>query len=178
MGALEISFDVELAEDPTPGQLVRTHGPHGPVDVPAPANMKAGDTFQCRLKPPPELKVTVPPGFTGSSMIFKVNDGSKISVAVPKDKNPGDVIYVRPPAVLVRLPDGVKTGDRISFPLRGGDGNKSKVEWFRTQVPGDLQLGCYFVARLPKPENVIDKEESDEESSSDVLNEKDVEVEA
>jgi len=178
--AIEIDINVELTQDPSDGELVRTQGPHGPIDVPAPPNSKAGQTFQCRLKPPAELKVTVPPGFTGSSMIFEVDGGSKIAVSVPSGKKPGDVLYVRPPALLVRVPEGVKTGEFVAFTVRGGDGDKSKAEWFRARVPKALQFGYYFTARLPHVDHVSEDDDADEMSStvSDLLNERDVELES
>merc|ERR1719221_58601 len=92
-----IELKVQVPEDLEQGQSVCTQGPHGPIKVPPPANIKGGESFQCRLAPPPELKITVPQGFKGSSLIFETDDGNRISVPVPKGKGPGDVLYVTPP---------------------------------------------------------------------------------
>jgi len=132
------------------GRQVCTQGPHGPIEVQLPVDIKCGETFHCHLAPPPELKVVVPPGFTGSSLVFKLQDGSHISIPVPRGKRPGEVFYVTPPALMVWVPPGAKTGEYVSFSVRGGNGDNSKVEWFRARIPSHLQYG-YFAARLPSP---------------------------
>lgn len=102
------------------------------------------------LTPPPELKVTIPEGFDGSSLVFELDNRRQISVPVPRGKCPGESFYVKPPALMVRAPEGVPTGELVSFAVRGGDGDNTKIEWFRARIPEKLQCG-YFVARLPSP---------------------------
>merc|ERR1712176_1744180 len=55
-------------QDFQPGQKVHIEGPHGTIDMELPASIEGGQIFQCHVAPPPELKVTVPPGFIGSSL--------------------------------------------------------------------------------------------------------------
>lgn len=145
-----IDLQVQVPEDFEPGQKVFTQSPHGTIEVEPPAGIKGGETFQCQLAPPAALKVTVPPGFTGSSLMFRLTDGSHISVPVPSETRPGEVITVGQPAVLVWVPQGAQTGEIVSFSIRGGNGDNNKVEWFCAQIPAKLCSG-YFVARLPRP---------------------------
>jgi len=145
-----IDLQAQAPQDFQPGQQVSIQGPHGTIDVQPPASTKGGDFFQCHLAPPPELKVTVPPGFTGSSLMFQRADGSHISVPVPSGKCPGDAFYVAPPALMVWVPQGAQAGELVSFSVRGANGDNSKVEWFMARIPEKLYSG-YFVACLPKP---------------------------
>merc|ERR1712176_128028 len=145
-----IDLQAQAPQDFQPGQKVHVDGPHGTIDVELPASIKGGQMFQCHLAPPPELKVTVPPGFIGSSLMFQQADGSHISVPVPGGKRPGDIFYVTPPALMVWVPQGAQAGELVSFSVRGGNGDKSKVEWFSARIPAKLYSG-YFVACLPRP---------------------------
>merc|ERR1712113_1142368 len=145
-----IDLQAQAPHDFQPGQKTHIEGPHGTIDMELPASIEGGQIFQCHLAPPPELKVTVPPGFVGSSLMFQQADGSHISVPVPRGKCPGDIFYVTPPALLVWVPQGAQAGELVSFSVRGGNGDKSKVEWFSARIPAKLSCG-YFVACLPRP---------------------------
>jgi len=80
-------------------------------------------------------------------MTFEKSDGMRISINVPPGKRPGDFFEVSPPALMVLVPEGVRAGDIVVFSMPAPPAG----QWFKAQVPEDLQLGKYFAARLPPP---------------------------
>ena len=79
-----------------------------------------------------------------------MQDERSILVPVPKGKHPGETFYVRPPALMVKAPEGVQSGQIVSFCVRGGNGDNKMVECFHAKIPETLHHG-YFVARLLRP---------------------------
>merc|ERR1712050_514813 len=100
-----------------------------------------------RVTPPPDLRITVPPGLkAGQTMLFETpgTGGDRIAVKIPAGKSPGETFEVVPPAVMVCVPKDGKPGDVVVFEV---DGKRC-----RTQVPEATQLG-HFAVRLPRPKS-------------------------
>jgi len=131
------------------GDKVPAQGPHGRIFFELPEGCVPGSVMRYLLRPEPEMRVEVPPGAKGgTSLIFERPDGSRISIAVPQGKKPGEHFDVVPPAVMVLVPEEAQTGDRVVFCLPGSN------QWFCAPVPENLQLGKYFAARLPPPDSL------------------------
>lgn len=146
-GALEVAVPPGWK----PGDKVPAQGPHGKILLELPETCAAGATIQYQLKPGPDLVVEIPEGASaGSQLTFEREDGTRIRVEVPKGKQPGEHFEVRPPSLMVLVPEGVEAGSYVVFRAPGADHASRKV-WFRAQVPGQLQLGRYFAARMPPP---------------------------
>jgi len=146
-----IQLQVNLGMDYQPGQKVIAQGPHGPIQMEPPADVKPGTTLTARLAPPPDIRIHVPPGLkAGSEMKFQRSDGVTIAVRVPKGMGPGDHFDVTPPCLMVKMPEGAKPGDFVVFP----NDNGNERQWCRARIPdaqGAISHG-YFAARLPPPE--------------------------
>merc|ERR1719189_687648 len=131
------------------GDKVAAAGPHGRVLFDLPEGVTPGTTMRFRLKPAPDLRIEVPPGLSaGSPMTFEKSDGTRISINVPPGKRPGDFFEVSPPALMVLVPEEVMAGETVVFCMPA----PPVGQWFKAQVPEDLQLGKYFAARLPPPD--------------------------
>jgi len=118
-------------------------------------------------------------------MKFERADGRKIEVQVPKQLRPGDTFKVSPPALLVRVPEGVGEGQTVVFrlpepgcenshddvhdkegsfpgPRPGrsvadpGHRADSAATWYRAIVPQGQAPGTYFAVRM----NLEEEEES------------------
>jgi len=142
-----IQFDINVPDDYTDGQKIPVPGPHGTIEIVPPSGAKPGETLKFRVKPPSDLRVTVPPKVSaGQTMIFESTDKSpsKISVKVPKGLKPGDVFEITPPSVMVLVPKNANVGDTVLFQAGG--------KWCRTKIPENIELG-HFAARLPKPQD-------------------------
>mmetsp|Transcript_30147 Transcript_30147/g.64166 ORF Transcript_30147/g.64166 Transcript_30147/m.64166 type:complete len:232 (+) Transcript_30147:74-769(+) len=145
-----IELTVQLGLDFQPGMKVIAQGPHGPIQLTPPADVKPGSSLTARLAPPPDLRVTVPSGLkAGQEMKFVRSDGVTIAVPVPKGLGPGDTFDVTPPSLMVKMPEGAKAGDFVVFPHDNGN----EREWCRAQIPEAHAISHgYFAARLPPPE--------------------------
>jgi len=134
-----------------PGDKVPAQGPHGRIFLELPETCEAGTTINYQLRAAPDLLVEVPErASAGSQLNFERADGTRIRVEVPMGKRPGEQFEVRPPALMVLVPEGVEAGSYVVFRPPGASHTSGKV-WFRAQVPSQLQLGRYFAARMPPP---------------------------
>merc|ERR1719189_3035937 len=114
-----------------------------------PEGAAAGKVMRFNLKPVPDMRVEVPQGLkAGSPMTFERPDGMRIGLTVPPGKGPGDHFEVTPPALMVLVPEEVNAGETVVFCMPA----PPLGQWFKATVPGDLQLGKYFAARLPPPD--------------------------
>jgi len=147
-------IEVQVPEDWKAGEKVAAEGPHGRFFFTLPEDAKAGTTQRFPLRPAADLRIEVPKGISeGQSMTFERADGTRISITVPKGKVAGDTFEVLPPAAMVLVPEDAKAGDMVCFPLPG----PPTKQWFSAKVPEELQLGLYFAARLPPPDNLAGK---------------------
>lgn len=145
--------DIELAipNDWKAGDKVAAAGPHGRIHFDLPEECTPGTSLRFRLKPAPDMRVEVPTGVPpGAPLTFERPDGTRIQIAVPANKKPGDHFEVTPPALMVLVPEEVKAGDTVVFGLPA----PPLGTWFKATVPDNLQLGRYFAARLPPPEQL------------------------
>jgi len=148
-------IEVTVPESWKEGEKVPAQGPHGLVLFDLPEGCKPGSTQKFRLRPAADLRVEVPTGLKeGMPMAFAREDGTRISMNVPKGKVSGDTFEVIPPAAMVLVPEDAKAGDVICFPLPG----PPSKQWFSAPVPEELILGKYFAARLPPPDSVAGHE--------------------
>lgn len=140
-----IRLDVLLQAGYQSGQKVRVQGPHSTFDVTTPARALPGQKLSYFLGPRPEFEVTAPrDAKPGRPIIITTHDGSTIRVPCPEDCEPGETFHVEPPAIMVKVPDGVVAGRSVYF--------KDAVHgWLRATVPDELMAGGYFGARLPSP---------------------------
>lgn len=149
-------IEIMVPEDWKAGDKIPAQGPHGRIYFELPEECKPGTSLRYRLRPAPELRIEVPPGaFPGASLTFERPDGTRISITVPPGKRPGEHFEVTPPALMVLVPEEAHPGDTVVFsvgPQGGQGGSQAPRQWFRAEVPKELQLGKYFAARLPPPE--------------------------
>jgi hypothetical protein len=147
-------IEVDVPEDWKEGEEVPAQGPHGRILFKLPEGSQAGTKQKFGLKPSTDFRVEIPEGFgEGMSMTLERDDGTRISIAVPKGKKAGDTFEVIPPAAMVLVPDDVQAGEIVCFPLPG----PPTKQWFSAQVPNELILGRYFAARLPPPDSAAGK---------------------
>jgi len=146
-GAVE--FDINVPVDHIDGAKISVPGPHGTIEVVPPTGAEPGKTVHLRLSPLADFRVTVPSGVSGGqTMFFEGSDklpgtnSSKIAVKVPKDVKPGESFEITPPAVMVLVPKGAKTGETVVFQV--------KDQWCSAAIPEETECG-HFAARLPKP---------------------------
>lgn len=145
-------FTEEDIKEKTPFKI---RGPHGPIEVKPPDGTVKGGKITLRLVPRPEFRIEVPPDARpGLCFNVKRGDGVEVEVSVPPHLKPGDKFEVLPPAMMVRVPDGVDPGAYVMFrrivkvnPAAGTE----VVEWCRVKVPQGVAPGQYFAARLPVP---------------------------
>jgi len=151
-----VEFNVRLAEDWKEGELLKIQGPHGPIEVEAPPDAVPGKELKYRLAPKYEFRVEVPPELRpGQHAKFVRPDGVEIQVQVPPNLRPGDTFEVLPPALMVRVPDGMAAGDFVVFGHQVMTPQRIQAtEWCRCQVPPGYNPGQYFAARLPLPGDV------------------------
>merc|ERR1719210_3044057 len=143
-----MEFTTKLSDDWEPGKPVRFQGPHSPIEVDAPKDAKPGMTLRYRLAPHYEFRAEVPPDVkAGEEALFIRPDGVTIAVRVPDNLKAGDIFEILPPALMVRVPEGVSPGDAVVFRHEFPGGG----EWLRTKVPPVLTPGKYFAARIPVP---------------------------
>jgi len=150
-------MEVAVPENWKVGEKVPAQGPHGRIFLDLPEGCEAGKTLRYRLRPEAELQVKVPPGAKpGGTLMFERPDGTRIGITVPPGKQPGEQFEVTPPALMVLVPEGAQPGDTVIFgtPLAAQGANGEERQWFRAKVSQDLQLGRYFAARLPPPEQL------------------------
>mmetsp|Transcript_15429 Transcript_15429/g.42410 ORF Transcript_15429/g.42410 Transcript_15429/m.42410 type:complete len:200 (-) Transcript_15429:39-638(-) len=134
-----LELTATLPSGHAPGQSFLVWGPHGPLELAPPPDTQPGSTLRYRLAPPIEFRVEVPPGAeAGSQVSFRKPNGDEVAVAVPEGLVPGDSFEVAPPALMVRVPAGVRPGDFVVFQC----GNS----WRRARVPDGLGAGHYFAA--------------------------------
>mmetsp|Transcript_127479 Transcript_127479/g.271822 ORF Transcript_127479/g.271822 Transcript_127479/m.271822 type:complete len:220 (-) Transcript_127479:18-677(-) len=150
---LPIEFNVPLPQGYEPGQKIILKGPHGNIEIEAPAGAEPGAVLRHRIAPTPEFRVQVPPGAGGGSQArFKMQDGQEISVVVPEGASPGDSFDVLPPALMVLVPQGAGPGSAVVFRHTVGQRGATEIaEWMRVRVPEGIKEGKYFAARLPPP---------------------------
>jgi len=149
-----MEFSALMPEEHEEGTPIKVPGPHGIIEVEAPAGTPPGTKLTWRLAPKPEFQVRVPPGAgPGSQAKFKRADGVEIAVTVPQGLSSGDVFDVSAPSLMVRVPDGALGGDNVVFrrPLSRNKDGAEVTEWCRARVPDGLVPGKYFAARLPSP---------------------------
>merc|ERR1719387_1855157 len=87
-----------------PGHPVCISGPHGPLWVPLPAGVGAGERCGLRLGPPVTCRLKVPEGATpGQRLLFQRpgpdpggRSSRSLEATVPKGCGPGDVFEVVP----------------------------------------------------------------------------------
>lgn len=145
-GALEVA----VPEGWQPGEKVPAQGPHGRIMLELPDTVQAGRTIRVPLRPMPDMLVEVPKGASaGTVLTFAHADGAHISMEVPKGKRPGETFEVRPPALMVLVPENVESGSVVIFRAPGQPAGRQV--WFQAHVPNILQLGRYFAARMPAP---------------------------
>merc|ERR1712039_881475 len=94
-------------------------------------------------------------GQPGETATFKRPDGVEVAVTIPPGLKTGDFFEVMPPALMVRVPDGVGPGDFVVFrnTMRSGPNGTEVTEWCRTRVPDGATQEKYFACRLPVPSN-------------------------
>jgi len=144
-----VTITAWLPQDHKPGSKLTVQGPHGPLVVTPPLFALAGSRLRFKLRAPPEFIIQVPPGHrSGSTFKFTRPDGVEVSVQVPKNLRPGDSFEASPPALLIRVPDGVSAGSAVVFQLPGHEAN-STARWCRTEVPKGSEPGDYFAICLP-----------------------------
>lgn len=140
-----------------PGIPITVPGPHGSLLLEAPVDATPGAQLVFMLGPLPDFQITVPAGVKGGmSMHFMTAVGDRIAIHVPEGLYCGDVFPVTPPALMVQVPEGAKTGDSVVFcaqapKLQDSAWKNVDGQWFRATVPDSLVCG-YFAARLPKPQ--------------------------
>merc|ERR1719245_225685 len=163
----------KIPEDFQHGETLSIPGPHGPIEVDPPENLKPGEKFVYPLMAEYEFRVEAPPGAKpGLQMELERVDGVMISITVPPNVKPGDIFEVFPPALIVRVPDGAEAGDHVVYhPVAPPGARPLHYEansWFRAQVPQGFKPGQYFAARLPVPPeanmNAPPEEELDDQS--------------
>jgi len=146
-----VELSVTLSDKFKPGESFTVQGPLGPIRVEPPPEAEPGMSLRYRLAPRPDFRVQVPPGARpGSEVKFEKADGVEVCVCVPEGLGPGDAFEVTPPALMVKVPEGVNAGDGLVFCGRQGP-NGEPAEWYRAKLPEGLEAGKYFTARLPTP---------------------------
>jgi hypothetical protein len=133
----------------------KVRGPHGPIEVKPPDGAVRGGAVTLRLVPRPEFRIEVPPeARPGLCFNVKRADGVEVQVPVPPNLKPGDKFEVLPPAMMVRVPEGIEAGAYVLFRhtvvANRAEGTEV-IEWCRVQVPEGVRSGQYFAARLPLP---------------------------
>jgi hypothetical protein len=150
-------------EDIKAAKPFKIRGPHGPIEVKPPVGTVKGAKITLRLVPQPEFRIEVPPDARpGLCFNVKRADGVEVQAEVPANLKPGDKFEVLPPAMMVRVPEGIEAGAFVLFRhtvvLNRAEGTEV-VEWCRVQVPEGVGSGHYFAARLPvpgsKPKNAV-----------------------
>lgn len=138
-----------LPADFQPGQAVLALGRHGPLEITPHSDERPGATIRYLVKPEPEFEIDLPANSTpGKPLRFAREDGTVICVTVPFFTEPGQTIQVSPPVLMVRVPDGVKSGDYVVF-------KSTETTWWRAKVPEQLKFGSFFAARMPDPNNAL-----------------------
>lgn len=156
------------------GQPVCVQGPHGPIMVPLPADVKPGQQCSFRIGPQPNsdpgYEVTVPDGASsGEAVQFQGAGGESLNAVVPEGKKPGEKFHVNVPTVMVRVPPGAREGSELMFQTPGEQQNRF------TKVPSGFTVGNYFPVLLQKlPKEEAKKEETETEKKRDAVEEADL----
>merc|ERR1719253_373483 len=150
--AADVTWPQDLnfnAPDPCEaGQLVCIQGPHGPLMVPLPDDVKPGQSIVFKIGPQNEdgYEVTVPEDAEpGSSVPFQGDDGETLFANVPPGVKPGETFKAGKPTVMVRVPAGAREGTELMFTVPG----ENKVRF--TRVPRHIPEGVYFPYVLEPP---------------------------
>jgi hypothetical protein len=141
-------LEVQLPKETKPGDLTEVKGPHGAVEVEAPADFKPGKKVRLHLGAPPEMRIQVPKsGKPGDPLQIIRVDKIKISVRIPQGLKDGDYFNVAAPVLIVAVPEHLRPGDCVVFK----DPTPGKNQWLEAQCPKELLYGRYFAACVPLP---------------------------
>jgi len=159
LATLPCEFCSTLSNNYEPGTAFLVQGPFGPVRVIPPKGAKPGMSLRYRLAPKPDFRVQVPEGAKpGDQVRFERDDGVQVSATVPPNCEPGSFFEVLPPALMVKVPEGIAAGCMLYFRSAsrartknsmGGSADILPELWYRARVPVGLQAGRYLSARLP-----------------------------
>jgi len=134
------TLNFEAPMDAAPGKPVCIQGPHGPIMIPLPDDVKPGQPCAIRLGPQEHYTIPVPEGVEPGGMIeFKGAQGEMLHAILPPGLKAGDEFKVAPPVILVQVPAGAQPGQQVAYVSPLG-------QQLFAQVPPGLSPGHYFSA--------------------------------